>query len=409
MQNAERFKYLFYKHLEKAVTTEERAELTQYTITDQYADILKSLITETFNEEWGSIEQSQESADRVFRAIMESADDAVNHREPVPFWKRNRSRIAAAASIVLIISLTIILNLPKQVAKPPVDAASQSATIKSNDIAPGGNKAMLTLADGSKINLDSANNGALTQQGNIRVTKLQDGKLVYNQDGSFPSTTEEVAYNTVSTPRGGQYQLTLADGSQVWLNAASSIRFPTSFTGKERKVEITGEAYFEVAKNAAMPFKVSIAGGRQEVEVLGTHFNINAFDDEQVIRTTLLEGSVKVSTPSPLERVGVRLRPGQQATLNANARINIVNAVDTDEVIAWKNGKFQFGDGADIKTVMRQVARWYDVDIEYKGAVSGRIGGTISRNVNVSQVFKMLEMTGTAKFRIEGKKILVTQ
>jgi len=409
MQNAERFKYLFYKHLEKAITTEERAELTQYTITDQYADILKSSITETFNKEWGSIEQSQESADRVFRAIMDSANEALAEQKLVLFWRRNRSRIAAAASIVLIISVTIFLNLSKQAATPPVVTANQNATIKGNDIAPGGNKAILTLADGSQINLDSANNGALTQQGNIRVTKLQDGKLVYNQDGSFLSTTAEVAYNTVSTPRGGQYQLTLADGSQVWLNAASSIRFPASFTGKERKVEITGEAYFEVAKNTAMPFRVSIAGGRQEVEVLGTHFNINAFDDEELIKTTLLEGSVKVSTPSPLERVGVRLRPGQQSTLSADARINILNAIDTDEVMAWKNGKFQFGEGADVKAVMRQVARWYDVDVEYKGTVTGRIGGTISRNVNASQVFKMLEMTGTVKFRIEGKKIIITQ
>ncbi len=409
MQNAERFKYLFYRHLEKSTTVEERVELTQYAITDQYADLLKSLITETFEEEWDLIEQTQESADRVFKAIMNSANEASPGQTIVPFWKRHRTRIAAAASIVLIISLTIIFNLPKQPTKSAANIGDKIPTISGNDLTPGGNKAMLTLADGSLINLDNANNGPLIQQGNMKVTKLLDGKLVYSQDVAIPSVKDDLALNSVTTPRGGQYELTLSDGSQVWLNAASSIRFPVSFTGKERKVEITGEAYFEVAKNAAMPFKVSVAGGKQEIVVLGTHFNINAFEDEELIRTTLLEGSVKVSTTSPSDRGGVRLRPNQQAISSSRSALTVQNSPGVDEVMAWKNGKFQFGEGADIKTVMRQVARWYDVDVQYHGDVTGRIGGTISRNVNASQVFKMLEMTGTVKFRIDGKKVIVSQ
>jgi ferric-dicitrate binding protein FerR (iron transport regulator) len=192
----------------------------------------------------------------------------------------------------------------------------------------------------------------------------------------------------------------LSDGSKVWLNAASSLRFPASFAGKERKVELLGEAYFEVAKNAAMPFKVKVNG--MEVEVLGTHFNINSYENESTVRTTLLEGSVKINNNNSSSL----LKPGQQAQVNKAGEIKIINNVDVEEAIAWKEGKFQF-DRADIHDIMRQLARWYDVDVEYKGSVSSHFGGTISRDVNLSQVLNMLHLTGEVKFQIEDRKVIV--
>jgi ferric-dicitrate binding protein FerR (iron transport regulator) len=215
------------------------------------------------------------------------------------------------------------------------------------------------------------------------------------------SGTAKESFHTLVTPRGGQYQLLLPDGSKVWLNAASSVRFPTSFSGKERHVELTGEAYFEIAKDASRPFRVDAPGGMQ-VEVLGTHFNIMSYTDENAINTTLLEGSVKVREGS----VSSLLRPGEQASLNkASDGISVSNA-DVDETIAWKNGLFRF-EGATIEAVMKQIARWYDVEVIYKGSVSKHFRGMISRSVDISQVIKMLELTSEVHFKIDGKTITV--
>jgi ferric-dicitrate binding protein FerR (iron transport regulator) len=267
-----------------------------------------------------------------------------------------------------------------------------------NDVAPGGNKAVLTLGDGSTIVLDSAHTGVLSQQGNAKVQKLDSGQLAYNTLYEKPTG---VVYNTLVTPRGGQYQLVLPDGSKVWLNAASSLRFPTSFQGKDRQVELTGEAYFEVAKNRTMPFKVKV-NNEAEVEVLGTHFNIMGYKDEQTMKATLLEGSIKVSKGI----ISKMVRPGEQAQLNARGELEIVKDADVDEAIAWKNGYFQFHI-ADIETVMRQLTRWYDIDVYYESKKpEGHFLGEISRNNNLSDVLKMLEVNGV-HFRLEGKKLIV--
>jgi len=306
----------------------------------------------------------------------------------------------------------------------------------ANDVQPGGNKAILTLGNGATIILDSAHNGALAQQGNTQVVKTNDGQLLYNQttkNSGNPLTTDPadsrhpdkfgnspLTYNTLSTPRGGQYQLVLPDGSTVWLNAASSIRFPTAFTGNERNVEITGEAYFEVKKNAAMPFTVKMNNGAS-VQVLGTHFNINAYDDESSSKVTLLEGSVKVGNRQSAigneekakdKNYEVILKPGEQAIVVASplttdhSPLTINHSPDIEEVMAWKNGAFQFN-GSTIETVMRQVSRWYDVEVEYKGNISLHFAGTISRNVNISQVLEMLEKAGGIKTTLKGNKVIV--
>jgi transmembrane sensor len=315
----------------------------------------------------------------------------------IPFYKRNWYKFAAAAAIILFISagayFLINRNAPKQLA--------QLEQRFKNDVAPGGNKAILTLANGTQIILDNAANGTLANQGNTKIIKLDSSLLSY---ASTSPNTKEVLYNMISTPRGGQYQIVLPDGSKVWLNATSSLKFPTAFVGKNRNVELTGEGYFEIAHNAAKPFNVSVNG--VDVQVLGTHFNINAYDDERTIKTTLLEGSVKVSKGLTVTMI----KPGEQAQIENNAnRLSPqirVEAVNTDAEVAWKNGLFRF-ESLDIETIMRQLSRWYDVRVTYDVKTTKHFTGIISRNVNVSEVLKMLELTGEMHFSIDGKKVTV--
>jgi ferric-dicitrate binding protein FerR (iron transport regulator) len=304
--------------------------------------------------------------------------------------------VAAAAVLILMLGSAAYLVFYNNNAADKVAKGTTQKERFRNDIPPGGNKAVLTLADGSTIILDNVQNGTLAQQGNTKVIK-EDGKLAYNLTSTG---INEVLYNTISTPRGGQYQVDLPDGSRVWLNAASSLHFPTAFVGKERRVEITGEAYFEVAKNKAQPFIVSVNGA--EVQVLGTHFNVMAYNDENAIKTTLLEGSVKFVNGS----TSSLLKPGQQSQLSENGQVKVVSNVDVDAVTAWKNGNFDF-QGEDIETVMRQLSRWYNVDVVYRNKPDELFYAEIPRNTKLSDVLKALELTGKLRFGIEGKKIIV--
>jgi transmembrane sensor len=273
------------------------------------------------------------------------------------------------------------------------------------DLQPGGNKATLTLADGSVIVLDSTRHGKIANQQNIVIKADEDGKIVYDEAGDetlpdSPAPAKTVAMNMLATPRGGQYQLVLPDGTKVWLNAASSLKYPAAFTGDERRVELTGEAYFEVSKDPSKPFYVKTAS--QTVAVLGTHFNINSYADETATKTTLLEGSVKVTGNNGQS---VKIKPGEQA-VNIASAISIKENVDTDEAVAWKNGKFMFRN-TDLQTIMRQLSRWYDVDVEYQGTMAQKhYMGRISRNVPVSQIFEILKTSGL-NFTINGRKIIV--
>lgn len=311
-------------------------------------------------------------------------------------WNGAR-RWMAAAAVILLLSAGIFL-LVRKTAGPAVVAVSEH---KKQDAEPGHDGAILTLADGQQIVLDSVGNGALAMQGNVKIQKLSSGVVKY--DNGLEGR-KETLYNTLTTPRGRKTSLSLTDGTVVWLNASSSIRYPTVFTGKERLVEVTGEAYFEVAKNSAMPFVVRKAGNDERVEVLGTSFDINVYDDEEAAKTTLLEGSIKVIKGAD----GRVLKPGQQAVLGkGGSRMKIVSDVDAEEVMAWKNGRFQFND-ADLRTIMRQLMRWYDVDVVYEGDVPVRyFTADVSRNKNLSSVLKILELS-KIHFRIEGKKLIVT-
>lgn len=247
------------------------------------------------------------------------------------------------------------------------------------------------MADGHKISLTDAENGELAEQSGIKITKTADGQLVYNISNS-DNSSQALSYNTIETPAGGQYQINLPDGTKVWLNSASSLRYPVLFTGKDRSVEITGEAYFEVAHNKSMPFKVITTD--QTVEVLGTNFNVMAYPEEASTNTTLIEGSVKVVK----DNTSKTITPGQQARVKAG-KIDIVNA-NIQEVTAWKNGYFIFK-SEDVKNIMRQLARWYDLEVEYQGNVSEKIfGAKISRFRNISEVLSILESTGSIHFKI---------
>jgi transmembrane sensor len=293
-------------------------------------------------------------------------------------------RYAAAIVVIAGAGIYVWSSQPKK---------DQATTIvqltKTADVQPGSSKALLTLADGTTIVLDNAANGKIAEQGPVQVVKLANGQLQYrtaNKDIS--KSTEKI--NTMSTPRGGQYQLTLPDGSQVWLNAESSITYPVFFAGSERKVKITGEVYFEVAKDKTKPFRV--LAGNQHVEVLGTHFNVNAYGDDGNIKTSLLEGSVKIE--------GRLLKPGQ-AYSNGE-----VVATDVNQDVAWKNGVFNFNDQT-LAQVMRQLSRWYNIDVAYPvGVPRKEYGGEMGRNLSLAQVLKGLENSGI-HFQLEGRRLFV--
>lgn len=320
-----------------------------------------------------------------------------------------RWRLAAACVLILLSAFVYLLieHNNEQQKKEPLKA---SAGRFKNDALPGGDKAILTLADGTKISLDSAENGVLTRQGGTKVIKI-GGQLAYQTATSYkPQAAGELAYNTISTPRGGQYQVVLPDGTKVWVNAISSLRFPTTFSENERIVQLNGEAYFEVApryfkgRKGKVPFKVNVNG--MQVEVLGTHFNVMAYPDEPVMKTTLLEGSVKVTDGG-----SVMLKPGQQSSVAVTGSgdpsgIQVRN-VDVEEAVAWKNGFFQFNK-ASVADVMRQAARWYDMEVVYEGKVQHEsFSGTMPRMQHLSQLLSALELTKAVKFRIDGNKIIV--
>jgi ferric-dicitrate binding protein FerR (iron transport regulator) len=295
---------------------------------------------------------------------------------------------SAAAAVLLLLGAGIYFLRPSA---PPAPVAALSTM----PILPGTSKATLTLADGSVIPLDSNGNRVITQQG--ALIHLNNGQLQYNMQDYTAQTT----LNTLATPKGGQFRLTLPDGTRVWLNAASAITFPTAFRQGKREVEIKGEVYFEVAAMTKMPFQVKISH-QTNIEVLGTSFNINAYTDEPGIKTTLIQGAVKVNAGSS-SRV---LLPGQQALVKSPGNIDIVAHADTAAILAWKKEEFNFRD-ADIPTVMRQLARWYDVTIVYAGNIPARrFQGEIQRNLPLSDVLEGLKGTGI-HFRLQGRSIIV--
>lgn len=330
--------------------------------------------------------------DAVRNEIYEGLFDQV-HKYKTKSWTFYIGRYLSAAAILLIVGLASYFFVFKTNKVEPTFATT---------IVPGSNIATLTLTDGQKINLSDAKNGTLLKQAGIQITKAADGQLLYKIEGTEEAAGLALAYNTIETPKGGQYQVILPDGTKVWLNAASSLRFPISFASlQDRKVELTGEGYFEVSKDKIHPFRVINEG--QEVKVLGTHFNINSYKDEGAIKTSLLEGSVKVTSDND----EVTIKPGEQAILTKSG-FSVVEK-DMDQVIDWKNGDFNF-QKESLKGIMNKVGRWYDVNVVYDKDVNVALtfSAQISRSNGIIEILKSLEKTGEVKFEIKESTIRVT-
>ncbi len=397
---------LIKKHLDGELNAEEQARLDGWLSTNESNRTLYNQLTDK-RSLMAAVDSlyridKKKGLKRLMEGIKPKAEQVplveMESRKGIGWWK-----YPAAAAVILGLAIGGYAYFKREGDAGQVTA--QGSFSKKTTIHPGGDKATLTLADGSTIALDSARNGGLALQGATQISKPQNGQLAYTFSQDHGGRTgEEVAsaaipvlYNSVSTPRGGQYRLILPDGTRVWLNAASSLRFPTAFQGKERNVELKGEAYFEVAKNAAKPFIVM--GEGFQVHVLGTNFDVMAYDDEGAVKTTLIQGSVKVMAGES----AALLRPGQQAQVwhksvagheAGTNTVKVVSDIDADESLAWKNGYFQFN-SADISAVMRQIARWYDVEVVYEGTVTRQhFDGRIQRNLSLSQICESLEGEG---------------
>lgn len=381
-----------HHYLEGKLSEQERARLeTWYLLKAEQSD---DNATQPDYDQLGTKLWTQIEENLVDRAFQPNP----NQSRTVSLFRSTLFKIAVAATLLLVATTTFIILKDN-------DQADRFVIAKEKDIAPGQNKAYLTLSDGRKIDLTDASTGAIASETGIQVSKAADGTLIYKASETGKPTE---GFNNISTPMGGQYTVVLPDGSKVWLNAGSSLRYPIAFGASGRSVTLTGEGYFEVAhiqnKDGRMPFTVTVRrnNGEQEVvKVLGTHFNINAYDDEPAIKTTLLKGSVKVDAGGK----STLLKPGQQSKVD-NGTIELEPA-DTEMAIAWKNGDFVFRE--DLRSAMRKVARWYDIEVVYDSSAPEKLmlGGWMSRGTNISEVLDHIQSTGKVQFKLEGRRVTV--
>lgn len=375
----ERLIGLIEKYLKGTATVEEREEVLGW-----YRSIDHGRIEIPLENSFEKEEMRERMRYRLQQYIAQNR----------PGRKIIRYRWAAAAAILLLIACGSYFWVRSD--SKGIESIAR-ASLKT-DLPPGGNKATLTLANGTKVILDSVHNGQLAMQGKSKIMKVNNGLLAYNSSANPDHQSSTFQYNTLATPRGGQYQLILPDGSKVWLNAASSITYPTAFTGNERIVKITGEVYFEIAHNADKPFRVEAEG--REIVVLGTSFNVKAYTDDPLMKTTLISGAIKVSN--------ILLKPGQQDCIDKQTDKTTVKESNTDNVIAWVHGQLPL-QGDDLPTLMRAISRWYNVDVTFEGkAPPCNFIGRIDRDVNLSNVLNALSVYGIHT-RIEGRTIIVSE
>lgn len=371
---------LFEKYLAGNASEKEIAKIIAYHDEIELADAQEVSLND------------RERGDRILSKLDEATGHTVKSDRNFQSWW-----YAAAAILIL---LTTGISIWISASRPSKEVTTYA--LKKNDIKAGVDKAILKLANGKEVVLAKGGDGTVVNQEGMIVRREKNGSLNYFVS-SVGQAKAPAGYNTLTTPRGAEYHITLEDGTKVWLNAASSLKFPVAFAKKERRVQITGEAYFEVAKNRNRPFKVVF--NDQEIEVLGTHFNVTAYDDEPDTKTTLLEGSVKISRQGRKQI----LIPGQQAVSARNQNGFAVGKVNVQEVVAWKNGFFQFRN-ASLADIMRQASRWYDVEVLYeKGFSPQEYGGRVAKYKNISELLNNLELTGTVHFKIEGRRITVMQ
>ena len=415
---AEEIARLFYKEMHDELTKSERQRLNEWRWSQDETN-------RNFFEDMTEGRQLAKDLQTFYSFDSEAALKDVQRRiaaeevktvQPETNYFRRRMVIGGVVIVTLFTSVGILYV--RNISKARVIATPTAQAITNNEVVPGGDKAVLTLADGRQIKLDNANNGQLAQQGSSQVMKLAGGQIAYQTTGEQKTVSNQTSYNIISTPRGGQYQVLLPDGSRVWLNAASSLRFPTAFAGKERRVTLTGEAFFQVFPDLSVPFKVSItpppssggggAGAFQklpmEIDVLGTEFNVKAYADDRDMNTTLVKGAVKVQSGTT-ESI---LKPGQQARVeNGNSSsIKVVPDAALDEAVAWKEGYFLF-QSASLESVMNQLARWYDVQVRYEGPKPTQLlTAHVSRKNSLSDILSVLEISGY-HFEIQGRTIVV--
>jgi transmembrane sensor len=413
LSSDERYQELALKWLNNTISPEEKEAFAQWY---NFAQDKNIILPENY------VSDEKELKARIFSEI----ENVISAKDSPSIRRNYKWYYAASAAAIIAIVFSFSLYFTSDTKEPKIFVAKEtvknsslqtskqvksftsnpkSVLLPENDIEPGDNKAILTLGDGTKIILDDAQNGVLANQGGNSILKAAEGELIYAFSNEINTklpdvTSDDIIFNTIETPKGGKFQIRLPDGSKVWLNAASSIRFATKFAGSKRQVELHGEAYFEVAHDESKIFEVNTRN--QTVQVFGTHFNINAYEDEPSVNTTLLEGSVRISDIRT--NISQMLKPGEQSKLTE--RIEVINVKNTAEAVAWKEGYFQFHE-ADIKTVMRQIERWYDVSIIYEGDMPNyRFGGEIERSLSLIQVLKVLEKT-KVHFRLEGREVIV--
>ncbi|MDI3319805.1 FecR family protein [Pinibacter soli] len=397
MTHQELFLELFARYISGEITPQEYQQLQVMIHQPAYESLLSDELKRTLIENtYGEIDLPL-STDDFIKGLQKRMPVEMEAEKALPVSNvktmYGARKWMAAAAMLLAVATGAYFLLHKNTAETVVLAKDTSA---KQDILPGSSKAILQLANGATVGLDEKGDTQLPSDSGVKIMK-HGSELAY----IAKTATEDIKYNKVITPAGGQYKLTLSDGTKVWLDAMSSIYFPTAFTGKERVVEVTGQVYFEVASNVGKPFSVKVK--QSIVNVLGTHFNINAYDDEGEMKTTLLEGAVQVKQ----QEQELRLRPGQQAQIDAGGKLKIAIQPNLEETMAWKDGMFVF-EGTDIKTIMRQLARWYDLTIEYKDNIHGVFVAKIPRNVGLSEILKLLELTKQVKFVVEGKRIIAT-
>ncbi|ACU64142.1 FecR domain-containing protein [Chitinophaga pinensis] len=390
--STERYEKLLQKYLDGQCNRAEMEELYAWLQSSGSNRSLLAAMQREFEKTMGEhYEIPSELSDRIETRLLQD----ISQEKVIRFPQRMRLRWIAAAAVVLLAGSGVYYYMNTVSSRKALTANTGVLAADTGDIAPGTNKAILTLANGDVVTLDSAGNQIINQ--GETVVRQQNGQLHYAGQGS----SDVVTYNTLTVPRGGQFNIVLSDGSHVWLNAASSMRYPTSFNGDRREVEIQGQGYFEVAPNASKPFFVK--ANNTEVQVLGTQFDIMAYADEKSINTTLIEGLVNVKYGNTEQR----LKPGQQAVVDPATGVMVVMKADVDQVIAWKTGFFEF-DNATMADILRQLARWYDIEVSYNQTGNERLfGGRISRSLPLSDILHMLEANGPT-FSLSGRKLTVT-
>jgi transmembrane sensor len=401
------YEELLDRYLTGSATQEEAARL--FTFIDGGSGEAEQLLASAGGAEYIRKVRAMGSLDwTVGKRIQDRLLGTIRAAGPAPFLHAHRGgrigRWAVAAAVLLLLGAGTYLWVGGRKRVPEMGARP----LKNFDVLPGTTKAVLTLSGGKRLVLDSAGQDTVLREGDAIIASA-DGKLAYNAGSGSRAEKGPVALNTLTTPRGGQYQLTLPDGSRVWLNAASAITYPVRFTGNERKVMVSGEVYFEVAQNARQPFKLDIEQGNDrklEIDVLGTSFNVNAYADENDIKATLLDGSIRVGAVSSKNNPGtVLLRPGQQARITDD-RLTIVDDADLDKAIAWKEGAFNFND-EPFEEVMRQIARWYNITIAYEGPAPDKVFyGEMGRNLNLSECLNVLTKM-KVRFRLEENRLVI--